>query len=558
VITPRPRPAGEPTRFAATGGLPGLLAELVRHDPGAVVAVDSGPGARRHAVTRERLWLRTRELAADLARRGVRPGDRVAVCLPNWSEALAWQFAVAAMGAVLVGVNTRYTVEEIAHLLTRARPKAVAVARDFHGLDLPERLRAAITRAGPPDPLVVPVAGPGDQAGADGLETSRAGRGGEYRNLPESPDGDPDRLAVAFTTSGSTGLPKLAAHSGRGVLVHARADAGAMGISEGDHMLCVLPLAGVFGFNAALAALAAGGVCVLHPVFDADAALDDMAGYRVTHLASGDDLGLRLAEAYRARPRDLGAWRWWGIADFQGRGRELAGWAERTFGTSVTGLYGSSEVFALTAMWPAEEPPERRWDGGGRLVHDDIEVRVVDPGSGAVLAPGQEGELQFRGPNVVDGYLGGGADPFTEDGWFRSGDLGALVDERAFRYVCRMGDALRLRGFLVDPAEIELRLAAYPGVHTAKVVGVPGADGATRAVGFVVPCPDARLDAAGLRSWCAEGLAAFKVPAAIRVVEEMPTTSGTNGTKVRAAVLRDWASDALAAGDPPTPGSPAG
>jgi fatty-acyl-CoA synthase len=221
-------------------------------------------------------------------------------------------------------------------------------------------------------------------------------------------------------------------------------------------------------------------------------------------------------------------------------------------------LYGSSEVFALTAMWPAEEPPERRWDGGGRLVHDDIEVRVVDPGSGAVLAPGQEGELQFRGPNVVDGYLGGGADPFTEDGWFRSGDLGALVDERAFRYVCRMGDALRLRGFLVDPAEIELRLAAYPGVHTAKVVGVPGADGATRAVGFVVPCPDARLDAAGLRSWCAEGLAAFKVPAAIRVVEEMPTTSGTNGTKVRAAVLRDWASDALAAGDPPTPGSPAG
>ncbi|MHC3370453.1 AMP-binding enzyme [Rhodococcus aetherivorans] len=105
-----------------------------------------------------------------------------------------------------------------------------------------------------------------------------------------------------------------------------------------------------------------------------------------------------------------------------------------------------------------------------------------------------------------------------------------------------MGDVLRLRGFLVDPAEIEHRLAEHPGVRTAKVVGITGEGGYTRAVGFVVPVEDAvEFDAASLKAWCAETLAAFKVPATIHVIETMPTTVGGNGTKIRAVELREWA-----------------
>jgi acyl-CoA synthetase (AMP-forming)/AMP-acid ligase II len=160
------------------------------------------------------------------------------------------------------------------------------------------------------------------------------------------------------------------------------------------------------------------------------------------------------------------------------------------------------------------------------------------------LPLGREGELQFRGPNVVDSYLG---DPaameraFTADGWFRSGDLGLLTAEDTFVYVVRMGDALRLRGFLVDPAEIEQRLVAHPDVRTAKVVGIQGADGATVAVGFVVATEGREPDPTDLLRWCARALARFKVPAAVHVVDAMPTTSGTNGTKIRADVLREWA-----------------
>jgi acyl-CoA synthetase (AMP-forming)/AMP-acid ligase II len=281
---------------------------------------------------------------------------------------------------------------------------------------------------------------------------------------------------------------------------------------------------------------------LLEPTFDADRVLDHMAGHGVTHVGAGDDLVLRLRDAWSTRPRDLATWRWWGVADFQGRSHELADWAAGEFGTRVTGVYGSSEVFALTASWPDDEPWPARLAGGGRVVHPALEVRVVEPDTDAVLEPGREGEIQFRGPQVVDAYLGADVpDVVTADGWFRSGDLGVLVDEGAFVYACRRGDALRLRGFLVDPAEIERRLAAHDDVATAKVVGVPGEDGATTAVGFVVATAGRAPSGDDLVTWCRATLAAFKVPAAVHVVEAMPTTSGTNGTKIKAAELRRWA-----------------
>ncbi|WP_242623284.1 AMP-binding protein [Pseudonocardia sediminis] len=529
--------------------LPDLLRRLVHRDPDRTIAVDTGPAGETIPVTRAELWTRTRRLATELETAGVGRGDCVAVWMPNWSDALAWQFAVAARGAHVIGINTRYQVDDVTHLLDRARPVLVALAHDFHGLDLFSRLRAAVDASSAPAPAVAVVPGPG-RAPVDDPSGSDVGAGAwspaADGDAPDPEPSDPSDLVAAFTTSGSTGLPKLAAHRGAGVIAHAVADAAAMGVTDDDAVLCVLPLSGVFGFNAAMAGLAGGATCVLEPVFDPDTVLDHIEGHRITHLATGDDLGLRLQQAQAARPRDLSSWRWWGLGDFQGRSRELAEWAGAAFGTSVTGIYGSSEAFALLSFWPDDEPAPRRRSAGGRVVHDGIEIRVADPVTEELLPDGTEGELQFRGPNVVDDYLGSPeviARSFTGDGWFRSGDLGFLVEPGVFVYTCRMGDALRLRGFLVDPAEIEVRLAAHPEVHTAKVVGATDPDGATLAVAFVVAEDGTKPDPDALRDWCAEGLARFKVPHSVRVIDEMPTTSGTNGTKIRAATLREWAAE---------------
>src|SRR5690606_28803079 len=133
-----------------------------------------------------------------------------------------------------------------------------------------------------------------------------------------------------------------------------------------------------------------------------------------------------------------------GVSDYSGSAAAAMEWAEREADARVSGLYGSSELFALTAIWPAELPLRRRRRGGGAPVSDAIEVRVVDRESGAPCAPEEVGELQFRGYNVLCGYLGdeqATRAAFTADGWFRSGDLGFATGNGAeFVYVCRAGD----------------------------------------------------------------------------------------------------------------------
>lgn len=527
-----------------TDTLLALLDDLVDRDPDGPVAIDAGG---RRSVSRSELRRRALRLAGELAGAGVGRGDCVGVWLPNWSDALAWQFAAAARGAHVIGLNTRYNVEEVAHVLDRARPAVLAVAHGFHGLDLADRLRRAVAAAEAPAPSVAVVSAPDEPPVADpaacdvgaGAWAPRADGPG----VPAAAD-VADELAVAFTTSGSTGKPKLAAHRQAAVTTHAHDDVVALGIRDGDVVLCALPLSGTFGFSTAMAAIAGGATCLLEPVFEPGSVLEDMAHFGVTHVIGADDLVGRLADAWRDARVDLSTWRLLGIADFMGRVPELAEWARDEFGTATVGVYGSSEVFALTALWPVDEPLPRRWVGGGRLVSPRYAARVVDPVTEEPMPAGERGELQLRGPNVVDAFLGApdvAAASFTADGWFRSGDLAELHEDGSFTYVCRMGDVLRLRGFLVEPAEIEVRLAAHEAVETAKVVGVRDGDGATQAVAFVVLRPGGAAEPDELRSWCAEALAAFKVPAAVHVVDEMPTTTGTNGIKIRTSVLREWA-----------------
>lgn len=531
-----------------------VVADLAAADPTAITLWDGAAGTSPALpVTRGELVDRSLTIAQVLRSLGVGPGDCIGVWLPNWSDAVAAQLAALSLGAHVIGVNTRYNTEEVAHVLQMARPRVLLIAHDFNGLDLVGRLRAALELGedGTHAPALVVVPAPGSTAPDDlsayvlggavvGLEQARVR---EPHDGPQLTPGEPG-LAIAFTTSGSTGRPKLAAHDEAGTTEHLLAAGRALGFRTDDVMLGALPLSGVFGFVAAYAALLAGVPVLLEPVFRAPGVVADMARLGVTHVVGGDDLIGRIADQQRVDRARL-ALRHVLIADFEGRTPELAHWAEESCGAVLTGVYGSSETFALTAFWPVDADPVLRTSGGGHVVTPAIELRVADPLTDAELPTGEQGELQLRGPNVVDDYLG---DPsvvgrsFTPDGWFHTGDLAVRTGEGAFRYVCRMGDVLRLRGFLVDPAEIELRLIAHDAVSLAKVVGAPAPDGhGTEAVAFVVLHEDRVASEEELRQWCAATLAKFKIPTAVRFLDEMPTTSGTNGTKIRAAALRELA-----------------
>jgi fatty-acyl-CoA synthase len=141
----------------------------------------------------------------------------------------------------------------------------------------------------------------------------------------------------------------------------------------------------------------------------------------------------------------------------------------------VVGLYGSSELQALLARRSEQAPLEERALGGGRLVAPEGEVQARDPQTGARLPHGTAGELEFKVPSRMVGYYGNDdatGEATTADGWFKSGDLGHTTSERDFVFLTRLGDALRLSGFLVSPAEIEDILLEHPQVIAAQVVGV--------------------------------------------------------------------------------------
>ena len=529
-----------------------LLRTPLAEAPEAPLLIDAGSGGPV-VVTRQAFWQRVAGLRAELADHGVAPGACVAIWLPNWSDSLVWQFAAVAAGAHVIGINTRYNVEEAQHVLNLARPAVVAVAHDFLNLDLETRLHAAFAEATAPTPSVAVISGPRRQPATAAERTAYDLGAGTWSptaigDADAALTDDPERLAVAFTTSGSTGRPKLAAHRVGAVAAHARACAEAGGWTADSVQIGALPLSGVFGFAPVMATIAAGGVCVLEPAFDVAAIVADMARYRVTHLVGADDIISRLFEAATLgsddRPAALASLTHMLFADFNGRSSALAAWAEERLGLTAAGVYGSSELFALTAFWRPSDPAPERWRGGGRPVSPAIVVRAGDPETGEALPPGEAGELQFTGYNVVDDYLGDPArhaTALTADGWFRSGDLGTVRPDGSFEYLCRAGDALRLKGFLVEPAEIENRLIANPAVIEAKVVGLRSAQGEMQAIAFCVLRSGSEVPQAELLGWCGEALARYKVPHALHMIDAMPVTAGVNGTKVRAATLREWA-----------------
>ena len=134
----------------------------------------------------------------------------------------------------------------------------------------------------------------------------------------------------------------------------------------------------------------------------------------------------------------------------------------------------------------------------------------------------------------------------TEDGFVRTGDLGRLLDNRSFDFVSRMGDVLRLSGFLVAPAEIEARLQSHPSIDGAQVVSV-STEAGTKPVAFVTRAPGASFDEAAVKAYCSATLARYKVPIRIVLIDAFPTTMSANGIKIQKGKLRDQASEILSA-----------
>jgi fatty-acyl-CoA synthase len=459
---------------------------------------------------------------------GLRRGDVVALWLPDGGAWLQFFFAAADCGILAIPISTRYRAAEAQHVIETSRAKALIVVDEFLGVRYADIAGDLEKRIATLEHIVTVRDASGFHPGADGV-ASRAGTGSD--------------LLCTFSTSGTTGRPKLAVHDQASCARHALTVASLFGLSPQDTMLCVLPLYGVLGFVQAFAALAAGAACVFMPVFKGDAAAAAIARHRVTFAFGSDGLFEAILNVPGA---DLSSWRGGGLADFNGLGASVVTRIERDWKAPLVGIYGSSECFALMATRRPSEPMPQRGLPGGRPVSPDIAFRIVDTDSGGPVEPGKPGALHIRGPNVMRGYLNNASATeaaFTSDGWFRTGDL-AYADGDAFVYLARLGDALRLRGYLVDPTEIETFLCRHADVAAAQVVGVRLPGEGDVAVAFVQT--RAPVEEEALIAFCRQGIANYKVPRRIAIVGEFPFVHGPNGSKVQKAKLRDDAARLLA------------
>lgn len=494
----------------------------------------------------------SRRVAAGLRKRGIGPGDRVGIWLPNCPAYVLLYFACARLGAVAVAVNTRYRSVEVADIVRRTRCKALAFWPGFKNIDFAGILGAVDASALASLGTLIVYAEDDEPAPSNGPERHGV-EAVAFRDFIEMPALDedvstPERPCNIFTTSGTTKAPKFVLHKQSVIVRHARDVARHLGYDTGQtRMLQTVPLCGVFGFCQYAATVAAGAPSVMMPAFDAEEAVRLIREHQVTHTVGADDMADRLL-AVRDEPRPLPSLRHFGFAKFNAALADIVERAEAR-GITMCGVYGSSEVQALFSSQPADAPTERRKLGGGVPVAAETRVRARDRDTGALLPHDEVGELEMRGPSVMIGY---DADPdatrsaFTEDGFFRTGDLGYTLENGSFVYLSRAGDVLRLGGFLVNPAEIEGHLLTHEAVDGCQVVGVE-TDRGTAAVAFVTLAAGASADETALRAHCKAALGGYKVPARVLVVDAFPTTESANGTKIQRGKLRQMAQDRIGA-----------
>jgi len=499
-------------------------------------------GDRPYVMTDTRIW-RYRDiqawslrLAAGLLQEGVRPGDHVALVMANYPEFVALKYAISRVGAVAVPLNYLNRRDELAYVLNQSDAVLLVTMDRFRDLDYLGML----------DELV-----PGwEQKGGDrvfgklkrivvfptGEQTTRpTAMGLDQLNVPDlerlsslGPVGEPQAVSDILYTSGTTGSPKGVMLTHDMVLRTAFGSAHSRAFEDGRRILFSLPMYHVFGYmEGMLAVLFSGGAIVPRLKFDADDTLRAVERHGVSDLLLIPTMTLALIDEAREGTHDLRSLQ----SVISSGGRAPASiWSDiqRYLGpVEITTGYGMTEVTATSLVTRPDDPVERLKTNGrerdvgpaGRLV----EYRVIDPGTGVTVEPGEVGELLARGPGVTPGYYNkpeATADAFTADGWLKTGDLGRMDAEGYLTLVGRTKESYRCGGEQVLPSEIEDVLATFPGVKLALVVPVPDARMGEVGTAFIVPQAGQQIDPEALIDFCRERLARFKVPKHVLCVEE--------------------------------------
>jgi long-chain acyl-CoA synthetase len=504
-----------------TLSLAAILSESARRHPERPAVIFEG-----RPLSYAQLWEDVCRYAGALSAAGVRPGDRVAMLLPNVPDFVRCYYAIAALGAAIVPVHALLTPEEVAFVLRDCQAAALVASH---------ALPAGAAGAGLAHVPVLHVDG-----------DSPALQGGEpLTGIAATHAGDD---AVIIYTSGTTGKPKGAVLTHGNLVWNATLVAfELMQASERDVVLGCLPLFHCFGQTCVMnAALRAGAAIALMPRFDPDAALATIAAQGATIFAGVPTMYIGLLEAMRLRPHTTHL----RMALSGGASLPLAVLEqfESAFGVPVYEGYGLSETSPVASF--NQECFGRKpgtvgcgiWGVELAIAAPEVEERIQ------LLPDGELGEIVIRGHAVFKGYLGDAraTREAIVDGWFRSGDLGTRDGRGFITIVDRKKDLIIRGGFNVYPREVEEVLMRHPAIAQVAVIGVPHPTHGEEIVAVVVPAGERAVDAEALIAWTQDRLGRHKYPRRIECVQSFPL--GPSGKVLKRELRERFADSAVRPG----------
>jgi fatty-acyl-CoA synthase len=479
-------------------------------------------------ATYAELDARVDSVARSLVALDVRRGDHVAVWATNWPEWTLAFLATARIGAVLVTVNPAYRTHELAYALNQSEAKVLFLLDRFKSSDY----FAMITQVRGEVPGLGTVVSMKDHA-PDGaltwpafLEAGSAVPQAEVARreaLVEAPD--PVNLQY---TSGTTGFPKGVLLSHRSVLLNAWHVGAAQRLGPEDRVCVPVPFYHCFGIVMGTLGCLVHECTMLVPDehFTPDTVLDCVERERATSLYGVPTMFVAELEHESFPGRDLSSLRT-GIMAGSPCPIEVMNRVVNEMGArEVTIAYGLTEASPVITQTLADDPVETRVSTVGRPI-PGVEVRVVDPATGAELPDGEQGELQARGHGVMLGYWKmpeATAETILEDGWLRTGDLAMRQADGCYRITGRIKDMIIRGGENVYPREIEEFLHTHPAVESVQAVGVPDPRFGEEVCVWIKLRKGMEATEDGIRSFCKERLAYFKVPRYVKFVEDFPLT----------------------------------
>ncbi|MBI3069008.1 MAG: AMP-binding protein [Betaproteobacteria bacterium] len=450
-----------------------------------------------------------------LASRGIRKGDRLGIMAANSDAHVLLLFAAARIGAITVPVNPEFGVPEAGYVLTHAGVSAVACST--------ETLQVAREASREIDPQPWFALVDGEASGTPRL-ADLVKNGGRAR-LPDRSRAD-DTFAIIYT-SGTTGFPKGVMHSQRNFALAGERHVARVHLQPDDRTLCILPMFHVNAlFNVLASTVAAGARLIIAPRFSASRFWRLAADTGATHV----NVMMAVSAILARRPRsEFVPGHRLRVVNGSGFTQETMDAYMREFGVAkvIEGL-GMTEIPG--AFSNPYDGPHELGSMGKPGVHPDpsrkwTEARILDE-HGRDVPDDAVGELAVRIPTLMQGYY---RDPEQtaasfRDGWFLTGDLVRRDKDGYFFFVARKKDIIRRRGENVAGAELDRVIAEHPGVSEVAAIAVDSELGEDEIMAVVVPKARAALQPEDIRNWCAERLAAHKVPRFVVFAERLPHT----------------------------------